>query len=381
MNILIATGIYPPDIGGPATYSKLIAEEYTRQGHTITLITYFPAYLSKPETPFRLVTISRAIPKGIRHIVYFLNVLFYGRSADVIFAQDPVSAGVPASLAARILGKKFVIKIVGDYAWEQAMQRYGVSDLLDTFLQTRYPWRIEFLRRVEYRVARRAARIIVPSAYLKSVVARWGVQENLISVVPNGVSQPLVVSRETARERFSLSGTILISVGRLVPWKGFPLLINLMPDLRKLGDITLVIIGDGPDKMALESLRKALKLEYCVLLPGAVSKEALAEYLAAADVFLLNTGYEGFSHQILEAMVAGLPIVTTHAGGNKEIIRDGENALIAEYDNADEWRGTITRVLQDQDLRRRLGESAKKTALLYTPARTIAETFTLLTAL
>ena len=69
--------------------------------------------------------------------------MVYGRNADIIFAQDPVSVGFPAACAAKILRKKFLLKIVGDYAWEQGMQRFGISDLIDEFQRKKYGFAVE----------------------------------------------------------------------------------------------------------------------------------------------------------------------------------------------------------------------------------------------
>jgi len=105
-----------------------------------------------------------------------------------------------------------------------------------------------------------------------------------------------------------------------------------------------------------------------------VSKVTLNEYLAVADLFLLNTAYEGFSHQIIEAWSAGLPVVTTLAGGNREIIKDGENALVAAYNQPQEWQVAIEKVLRNQTLRSRLINEGKKSAGFYTISRMITET-------
>ena len=93
-----------------------------------------------------------------------------------------------------------------------------------------------------------------------------------------------------------------------------------------------------------------------------------------ADIFLLNTGYEGFSHQILEIMAAGIPIITTDAGGNKEIIRDGENALIASYNEKREWRSAIERLLKDTDLQKKIEMGGMETASHYTKEEMVKRT-------
>lgn len=354
MNILIATGIFPPDIGGPATYSKILAEELLKRGHNITIVTYGDIAIFKkiPSSKFQIRNVSRKIPKGLRHVVYFWNVLRYGRRADIIYAQDAVSAGFPAAIASMILWKKFILKIVGDHAWEQGMQRFGVADLLDDFLKNSYGFHVGLLRFVQTHVASRAYHIIVPSVYLKSVVEQWGVSSQKIVVVPNAVSiVPISISKKEAREKLGLYGFVLLSVGRLVPWKGFSMLIELMPQIRaKVQDVKLVIVGDGPEKDRLESRIKNYELEESVISIGSVPKGLLALYLSAADIFLLNTGYEGFSHQLIEAMAMGMPIVTTSAGGNKEVVRDGENALVARFNDFADWEEKIIKLHADKKL-------------------------------
>lgn len=372
MKILIATGIYPPEIGGPATYSKTLAEELTRRGHIVTLLTYYSA--PAPETPFRFVAVSRKLPKGIRHAVYFWKAVYFSRRADVVFAQDPVSVGVPALMAARILRKRFFLKVVGDYAWEQGMQRFGVADLLDVFLNKKYGFRVEMLRRVEYFVARHADNIIVPSEYLKGVVEKWGVGSARITVAPNGVSAPHVPSRENARLALAIDGITFVSVGRLVPWKGFSFLISLLPKITG----NLVIIGDGPGRKALEDRAAELGVSGRVVFTGSLPKEKMSAYCAAADAFLLNTAYEGFSHQILEAMAVGVPVITTMAGGNKEIIRSGENALSAGYNNEMEWLAAIKKILEDKTLRTRISSNAAEDVKKYTHEAMIANIETIL---
>ena len=115
MKIVIATGIFPPDIGGPATYVRQIAPELAARGYDVVVVTYRDAGVSiAHDTSYRVVGVSRRVPRGLRHMLYFFAVLRVGRGAGVVFAQDPVSSGLPALFAAKIRGAKFFIKIVGD---------------------------------------------------------------------------------------------------------------------------------------------------------------------------------------------------------------------------------------------------------------------------
>ena len=131
MKILIATSIFPPDIGGPATYSKILADELPKRGVGVDVLSY--GFIS-PEAP-----------KIFRYLIYFLKIFKRAFGADLLYAQDPVF-GLAACISALILRKKFVLKVVGDYAWEQGVNRFGVKELLDEFLTKKYGLRIEFLR-------------------------------------------------------------------------------------------------------------------------------------------------------------------------------------------------------------------------------------------
>ncbi len=344
MRVLISTPLFPPDIGGPATYSKVLAEEFPKYGVNVEVLSFGGV---------------RHLPKIIRHAVYFCQVFWRARKADIIFAQDPVSVGFPSALASMILRKPFILKVVGDYAWEQGVNRFGVKELLDEFLNTPHGWRIEFLRRVERFVANRARAVIVPSRYLKSVVEKWGIESEKIKVIYNSVQLRYIeVEKEKVRKELDLAGKILVSVGRLVPWKGFEMLIEIMPEIsKKYSDTKLLIIGSGPEESALKA--KSYQLKANVQFLGNLPHEQVLKYLRAADIFLLNTGYEGFSHQILEAMAVGAPIISTSAGGNKEILQDSQNALLADYNNEKAWFEAISELLDKLELAKNLAEKAR----------------------
>ena len=349
MRILLVTGIYPPDIGGPAVYTKMIAEEFNARGHMVTVVTYADGGESHgKQAPWggRVYSISRSSFWLFRHIRFFATVFREARKHEVIYAQDPMNTALASWFAGVVWRKKFVVKIIGDYAWEQGMQRFGVTDLLDIFLTKRYGFAVEILRLFERFSAKRASRVIVPSIYLKTVVQKWGVEGKLITVIYNAVSLPDVTySFEDARRLVHINGYIILSVGRLVPWKGFEMLIRSMPDIQaKIPDAHLLIIGSGPEEAHLKKTVQDLGLEKSVSLLGGKSHSDLVTYISAADIFLLNTGYEGLSHQLIEVMSIGCPIITTDVGGNKEIVRAGDNAVVVGYNDREAWKEAILHI-------------------------------------
>ncbi|MBU6142076.1 glycosyltransferase family 4 protein [Patescibacteria group bacterium] len=357
-NLLIATGIYPPDIGGPATYTRMLRSALG-DVFSVQVVTYGE---HSAEDGVALTRVSRGMPKGIRHCMYAWAVLRRGWHADAIFAQDTVSAGFPAVCANMILRKPFVVKVVGDHAWEQGVQRFGVRDGIDAFQKKRYGVRIELMKRLRSFVARRATRVIVPSEYLGRLVEGWGVSHERITVIYNAVApQRDPGSRDALRKELGMKGIAIVSAGRLVPWKGFSVLLKAFAEVRsEIPDIRLFIIGDGPERTLLEDQVRDLK--GAVVLCGSLPHAAVQKYLHAADIFALNTGYEGFSHQLIEAMAAGLPVVTTAVGGNGEAVRSGENGILVPYNDEQAFAQALKRLAVDPKLRERYAAEGKRAA-------------------
>ena len=122
MRILIATGVFPPAIGGPAKYAKNIHEELVRRG------------------------LERSLPIGARHIIYFLRAFPAALRADVIFALDTWSTGLPALFLAKILRKKFMVRIGGEFLWEKYVERTKEEIRLSDFYKEKHP--LDFKERV-----------------------------------------------------------------------------------------------------------------------------------------------------------------------------------------------------------------------------------------
>ncbi len=313
MRLVIATPLYPPEPGGPATYVKLLEEGLPLRGIEVQVVKFSEV---------------RALPKLIRHIVYESKIRKALKNADAVLALDPVSVGLPAMRAAQKERKPLAVKIVGDYAWEQGVQRFGVQSSLDAFAATKQvPLPIALLRKVQKTVAQYAQHIIVPSAYLKEIVQTWGIAGEQITVIHNAVS---VEHRGTVpHEVVKLPRPFIVSVGRLVPWKGMDGVIDAVSRMRTQGtDVSLVIAGDGPQLEALREKART-KLHDNYVFTGKLSHEDTLALMHAADVFVLNSSYEGLSHVLIEARLLGTPIVATDAGGNAEVV---EGALVPVND-------------------------------------------------
>jgi glycosyltransferase involved in cell wall biosynthesis len=375
--ILIVSGIYPPEIGGPASYGQALARKLA-QDHRVTVISYSTVFSSAADRAenFKIIRVWKKNISVFRYALYFLKLLFLVPKADVVYALNAASAGLPGIILARFFNKKFFVKIVGDKAWETSIQKGETSFLLNDFQGSKKSFGIGLLHRVQSYVCRSANGVIVPSQYLAEIVKGWSVSEDKISVVYNGTDfKALDIAKEEARKKIGIHGNIIISIGRLVPWKGFRMLIKIMPQLLEINQFfRLVIVGSGPDMGALRAMISNLGLDRKVFVVGSKSHEELRTYLAASEIFILNSGYEGFSHQILEAMAAGVPVIASAIGGNKEVIHQGENGFLIRYNDEFNLIEAIKTLWQMPDLRKSFVESGKSDASEFTIDKMFQET-------
>src|SRR3989344_2199937 len=348
MKLVIAAEIFPPDIGGPATYSEKLAEELSSRGWQVKLICY-SSQVQNDNCSFPVIRILRGQSTLKRYGQYFWHLLKIASDCKVIYAQGPVSSGLPAVIAGFLLNKKVVVKIVGDYAWEQA-RNSGSTDIgVDEFQTQNLTGKIGWLKKIESWVCRKSDLVITPSYYLKRIIQGCGVAESKIKVIYNSFSPflPTGMMIQPSAKRY------LLSVGRLVPWKGFITLVDLMPELIKVDEnFRLIIVGTGPDEdKLLERIRQYQLEDYIQIVR--THWAGVIKYMRSALIFILNTGYEGLSHTILDAMATGLPIITTNIGGNPELIKDDFNGLLVKYNDKAELKQAILRLYDNQELRQK----------------------------
>ncbi len=152
----------------------------------------------------------------------------------------------------------------------------------------------------------------------------------------------------------------VIAIGRLSPEKGFAVLIEAVAKLRRRGnDLDLQIIGEGPERGALEAQIAALGIGNSVGLVGELTPGDVRRELAASDVFAMPSFNEGLPISIMEAMAVGVPVVTTWIAGIPELAREGNTALTVPPADAEPLAQAIQRLLQDEPLRLKLARAAR----------------------
>jgi glycosyltransferase involved in cell wall biosynthesis len=247
--------------------------------------------------------------------------------------------------------KPAVVKVVGDLMWERAQAR-GRRETLDAFQQAQLPFTWRVLRFLQSRYMSAATQIIAPSRYLKSIVVGWGVPDSRVAVVYNAVEPAEDVPAGSTPPGPSAAFDV-VTVGRLVPWKGIDALIRICAR----HGWRLLVVGDGPLKSELQQLAQstAADVTFC----GSVAQKLVAGHMRQAKVFVLNSSYEGLPHIVLEAKVAGVPVIATAVGGTPECIDHDVDGLLVPSGDDTQLERAIARVIGSAPLRERLAATAK----------------------
>ncbi|MFV1876502.1 glycosyltransferase family 4 protein [Nioella sp.] len=164
-------------------------------------------------------------------------------------------------------------------------------------------------------------------------------------------------------ERYEIGerdGNKLLFVGRLAAVKGVPVLLEALAEARRTRpDLTLTLVGDGPDRAALEAQSRALDLAGAVTFAGYRSQSDVAELLARHDALILPSFAEGVPVVLMEAMAARMPVIATAVGGVSELVEDGINGYLVAPGDGAALRAAILRVMKDSALRQRMGGAGR----------------------
>ena len=330
MRIFVATGIFHPEPGGPATYLYHLLPELQQRGHQVTVLTFGDA--PTDAYPYPVTRISRHQSYLKRQWAYFRAALRLWSGHDLAFIHS-LNIPLPRRMQPR------VGKIVGDSAWERATNKGWIApDVdVDSFQATRFDLRVELNKWQRARTARTWDHIIVPSKHRKQMVAGWGVSPERISVIYNALTADIYNVAQSQAETRSALGLpedvpLLLTVARLTPLKGIDVSLQA---LAQVPDVHFVVVGDGPARQSLETLCTSLGLVDRVRFAGRIPHEAIPRYYRAADYTLLYSGGEGLSHVLLESLFAGTPAIASDAGGNPEVIHHHVNGLLVPYPNVD----------------------------------------------
>lgn len=243
MQILIATGIYPPRVGGPAQYAKNLEEVWKKEGHTVAVATYEKEH---------------SMPTGIRHLYYMFRIIPKVMDADFVLALDTFSVGVPASIVCKLLGVPLVIRTGGDFLWEGYVERTKKKVLLKEFYtQTDLDLKEKIIFYLTKFALKLATKIVFSTEWQKQIWSVYSIDPKKVSVVENFYG-PKVPS-ETKNKDF-------LGTTRPLVWKNLDMLPEgvitrampyeeMMKTMSECYAVILVSLGDISPNMILEAIR------------------------------------------------------------------------------------------------------------------------------
>lgn len=351
MKVLIVSGIWPPDVGGPASHAPELAEFLLARGHSVEVVTTADAPPAKQ--PYEIRWVDRAAPAGVRHARVAAWVRERATHADVVYATSMLGRAVLGSSLAR---RPVVVKLVADEAYERA-RRWGLFDGdLDAFQRFGGGLRVRVLRWARDRALRRVAHLVCPSGYLAELAVGWGVPRERVTVLPNAApALPPLPEREEARSQLDVEGPLLAFGGRITRQKALEVALEA---LGLVDGVALAIAGDGPDMPDLRRRVAELGLDGRIRFLGPLDRHGVLTLFRAADASLLTSSWENFPHTVVEALAVGTPVIATAVGGVPELVRDGHNGLLVPVGDRDALAAAIRRVVAEPGLRERLAAAA-----------------------
>ena len=360
MRVLIVSGIWPPDVGGPASHAPDVAQFLRGRGHEVEVVTTADAPPAARPYPVRAVPRRHRV--GVRHYRGAALVHHRARNADVVYTTGMFGRSAVGSALAR---KPYVVKLTADPAFERSRRRGFVEGDVDDFQVHGRGLAIALLRFARDVELRHAAHVFTPSAYLRELALGWGVAPERVSVLPN--PSPVVGElgqRDELRREFGLNGATLAFAGRLTAQKSLE---RALEAVARAEGVKLVIAGEGPEREPLQARAGELGIGDRVTFLGAQPRERIVELFHAADATILSSSWENFPHTVVEALAVGTPVLAMQAGGVAEVVHDGVNGLLVAAGDTAALGNAVRRYFADDELRERLRGAAAASVAEYAP--------------
>jgi glycosyltransferase involved in cell wall biosynthesis len=366
VKVLIVSGIWPPDVGGPASHAPDVARFLQERGHEVEVVTTADAPPSARDYPVHAV--PRRHRPGVRHVRGAALVRRRARDADVVYTTGMFGRSAFGSLTART---PYVVKLTADPAFERSRRRGLVEGDVDEFQNRGGGATVAFLRFARDIELRHAAHVFTPSAYLRELAVGWGVAPERVSVLPN--PSPILGElgeRAELRRQFGLNGSTLAFAGRLTAQKSLE---RALQAVAGADGVQLVIAGEGPERESLETRSRELGIADRVAFLGALPRERIVELFHAADATILSSSWENFPHTVVEALAVGTPVLAMEVGGVSEVLHDGVNGLVVAAGDTEALAGAVRLYFADEELSGRLRAAAAPSVAAYAPERVFGE--------
>ena len=329
MKILLVSGIFPPDIGGPATYVPKLAKNLSDSGCNVEILTLSDSRKPVNQSPFKVTYIFRKQHKLLRAIKIYKAISSI--KPDCIFVNG---LHEEVALWLRIHKIPSVAKIVGDPVWERYRNSQRTAISIQEFNST---GTLTIAHRLQRRLLAWAllnySATTCPSQELCSLVQKWN--QNLRPIfIPNGTREIPVVETKKVYD--------LVTVSRLVSWKN----IDTVVEIANRKSLKLAVVGEGPEEEGLKGLSNPNLVSFL----GQLDEARVIDVLRQARIFIQLSEYEGLSFALLQSLAVGTPSICSDILGNSQIIENGINGILVNNKNLHQIGLAIDTLINDASL-------------------------------
>ena len=370
MKVLLVSGVYPPQIGGPSAQTEQIAQGLIDRGIKVRVITYGAARLSKVVDRVPVTFMDGSYRRGlfskiIRNIQNFRDLLEIIKDfkPTVIHMQTvSFNLSIMTGIAAKISRITAMIKFSSDLVLDRTNREQLVGDSNNNtgnLIQKLSNFVLELIQR--FLLSNYDCIWATTPVYKERLINKYYISDRKILLLPNFIDlqrfENVAASRQSGelKQKSPSSNTqsqniVLLTVSRLIPWKGVEICLEAVSYLEDL-PVSLRIVGNGaPDyELSLQELAQRLGVSEQVEFRGAVPPSQIAEEYQTADIFVLASYFEAFGIVLVEAMAAGVPIVATNGGGIPHVVEDGVSAKLVPTGDALSLAKAIRSLVTNED--------------------------------
>ena len=347
----MTVGIFPPDIGGPATFVPKIAKYFQDElNYEIEILTLSDNKNSNINDDFSVKRIDRNLPIIYRWLKTIFTIYKLGKNKDLIFVNG---LGTETTIANIFLKKKIIRKIVGDPVWERAYSKAKISESFDEFQVKNYGFSISLQKKVRSFSIKKSDIVVTPSKHLKNFILNLGFK-NKIEIINNGVFIPKENTNIFTNDQINIT-----IVSRLVSHKNIKKIIRAISDLND-PLIYLNIIGDGPELNQLQKISLESNNKDNIIFHGKLNRDDINHIFLKSDIYIQASNYEGLPHSLLEAISYGIPVLCTPVGECKEILGNEDRGYILDLPvSKNNIKSKISEIIGEKNIANKKGEKGK----------------------